>query len=89
MDTGSEKVKDWIKQMNSFLPLPFSPYQDNEIPYLIDQNEMAYRFVKGISEIITRPGLICADFADVRTVLLKNGNDSNGNTFCDWGKSSY
>lgn len=73
METGSEKVKDWIKQMNSFLPLPFSPYHDNEIPYLIDQNEMAYRFVQGISEIITRPGLICTDFADVRTVMSKMG----------------
>lgn len=73
IETGSEKVKDWIKQMDSFLPLLFSPCQDNEVPYLIDQNEMAYRFVQGISEIITRPGLVCADFADVRTVLLKMG----------------
>jgi cell division protein FtsZ len=73
METGSEKVKNGIKQMDSFLPLPFSPYHGNEVPYLTNQNEMAYRFVKGISEIITRPGLICADFADVRTVLFKNG----------------
>ena len=62
METGSEKVKDWIKKMDSFLPLPFNPYQENEVPYLIDQNEMAYRFVQGISEIITRPGLVCAVF---------------------------
>jgi len=73
METGSEKVKDLIKEMNSFLPLPFSPYQDYDVPYLIDQNEMAYRFVQGVSEIITRPGLICTDFADVRTVMSEMG----------------
>ena len=73
VDLGSKEVAEVLAQMDSFLPLPFSPYQDNEVPYLIDQNEMAYRFVQGISEIITRPGLICADFADVRTVILEMG----------------
>ncbi len=72
MEKGSEKVKDWIKQMDSYLLLPFSPYQD-KVPYLTNQNEMAYRFVQGVSEIITRPGLICVDFADVRTVMSKMG----------------
>jgi|GEM_PF-6583533 len=73
IETGSEKVKVWIKLMDSFLPLPFSPYPDNDTPYLTNQNEMAYRFVQGISEIITRPGLVCADFCDVRSVLFKMG----------------
>lgn len=36
-------------------------------------NEVLLNAVQGISELITRPGLINVDFADVRTVMLEMG----------------
>ena len=36
-------------------------------------NEILNGAVQGIAELITRPGLINVDFADVRTVMSKNG----------------
>ncbi|WP_407276214.1 cell division protein FtsZ [Halothiobacillus sp. DCM-1] len=36
-------------------------------------NEVLYTAVSGISELITRPGLINLDFADVRTVMTERG----------------
>lgn len=36
-------------------------------------DEILIRGVKGISELITRPGLVNVDFADVRTILLNSG----------------
>lgn len=37
-------------------------------------NEVLVRGVKGISDIITKPGLINVDFADVRSVMLASGS---------------
>ena len=36
-------------------------------------DEVLMRAVKGITELITKPGLINLDFADVRTVIQKGG----------------
>ncbi|GAB4120154.1 MAG: cell division protein FtsZ [Gammaproteobacteria bacterium] len=36
-------------------------------------NEVLYGAVQGIAELITRPGLINVDFADVRTVMTETG----------------
>ncbi|HCF73568.1 MAG TPA: cell division protein FtsZ [Gammaproteobacteria bacterium] len=36
-------------------------------------NEVLFNAVQGISELITRPGLINVDFADVRTVMMEMG----------------
>jgi len=36
-------------------------------------NEVLFNAVQGISELITRPGLINVDFADVRTVMAEMG----------------
>ncbi|MFB6187533.1 MAG: cell division protein FtsZ, partial [Halobacteriaceae archaeon] len=36
-------------------------------------DEVLMRSVKGITELITRPGLVNLDFADVRTVMEKGG----------------
>ncbi len=36
-------------------------------------NEVLYTAVSGISELITRPGIINLDFADVRTVMTERG----------------
>jgi len=66
-----EKINNLTKQMDSFLPLPNSPFDDNKISFLINQNKIAYGFIQCISEMITRPGLICIDFSDVRTVVMK------------------
>ena len=39
-------------------------------------DEVLMRSVKGITELITRPGLINLDFADVRTVMTNGGVDT-------------
>ncbi len=41
-------------------------------------NEVLYNAVQGISELITRPGLINVDFADVRTVMSEMGTAMMG-----------
>ncbi len=73
METASEKLKKWITQMDSFLPLPNSQFHDNNVPDLIHQNESAYWYIRGISSLIVEPGLNCIDFSDVRTVMMNMG----------------
>jgi len=41
-------------------------------------NEVLFNAVQGISELITRPGLINVDFADVRTVMSEMGKAMMG-----------
>ena len=41
-------------------------------------NEVLFNAVQGISELITRPGLINVDFADVRTVMAEMGRAMMG-----------
>ena len=41
-------------------------------------NEVLFNAVQGISELITRPGLINVDFADVRTVMAEMGSAMMG-----------
>ena len=41
-------------------------------------NEVLFNAVQGISELITRPGLINVDFADVRTVMMEMGMATMG-----------
>jgi len=36
-------------------------------------DEVASRAVKGITEMVTKPGLINLDFADLRTILSRGG----------------
>lgn len=71
--TVPEKLQTLINKMDLLLPLPYSPYHDNEVPYISNQNEAAYWFIRGICELVTEVGLICVDFADVRTVTCKGG----------------
>ncbi len=44
----------------------------NEAFSLVD--EVLYRAVRGIVELVTKPGLINVDFADVKTVMSEKGN---------------
>ena len=41
-------------------------------------NEVLQGAVQGIAELITRPGLINVDFADVRTVMVGDGHGDDG-----------
>lgn len=45
---------------------------------LAKANEVLFNAVQGISELITRPGLINVDFADVRTVMSEMGKAMMG-----------
>ena len=73
METGSEKVKNFIKQVDFFLLLPVVFSQDNDASSIINPNKKAYWFVQCLSETINRPGLVCIDFADVYVVMSKIG----------------
>ena len=46
-------------------------------------DEVLYQATKGISDLITIPGLINCDFADVRTVMLERGDALMGTGFGD------
>lgn len=45
-------------------------------------NDVLYNAVQGISELITQPGLINVDFADVRTVMSEMGMAMMGSASC-------
>ena len=44
-------------------------------------NNVLYGAVQGIADLITRPGLINVDFADVRTVMSEMGDDHDGDGY--------
>ncbi|MDF1545639.1 MAG: cell division protein FtsZ [bacterium] len=46
-------------------------------------DEVLYQATKGISDLITIPGLINCDFADVRTVMLEKGDAIMGTGFSE------
>ncbi|MHA1231600.1 MAG: cell division protein FtsZ [Candidatus Helarchaeota archaeon] len=49
-------------------------------------DEILIRGVKGITELITRPGLVNLDFADIRTILSSNGK-AGGEAIIGLGES--
>ena len=51
-------------------------------------NDVLFNAVQGIAELITRPGLINVDFADVRTVMAEMGNAMMGSgSACGEGRA--
>ena len=49
-------------------------------------NNVLLGAVQGIAELITRPGLINVDFADVRTVMSEMGTVFTSSKYCDDGQ---
>lgn len=56
---------------NNILKVVSKNMRQKEAFLMADQ--VLYRAVRGIAEIITRPGYVNVDFADVRTVMAKGG----------------
>lgn len=75
-DAGIEELKD---QVDSLITIPNERVLDymGEDATMLDAfaeaNQVLQNAVQGISELITRPGLINVDFADVKTVMSEMG----------------
>jgi cell division protein FtsZ len=79
MDIADEGIKALSKYVDSLITIP-----NNKLLSVLGKNisllnafkaanNVLYGAVKGIADLITRPGLINVDFADVRTVMSEMG----------------
>ena len=75
-DLGIEELQD---QVDSLIIIPNEKvlavmgHEATLVDAFNKANEVLFNAVQGISELITRPGLINVDFADVRTVMSEMG----------------
>ena len=53
--------------------LAIAPKNTNLAEMLKKADDVLYAAVRGVTDLITKPGMINADFADVRTVMSKQG----------------
>lgn len=84
---GLEKLKDAV---DSLLVIPndkLFEVVDSKKTVCLDAfvvvDEVLLRGVKGISDIITKPGLINVDFADIKSVMLDSGSAVMGIGYAD------
>ena len=84
---GLEKLKDAV---DSLLVIPndkLFEVVDSKKTICLDAfvvvDEVLLRGVKGISDIITKPGLINVDFADIKSVMLDSGSAVMGIGYAD------
>ncbi len=76
---AEEGIQELSKHVDSLIIIPNEKLRDvlGKDATLIDAfkkaNDVLYSAVQGISELITRPGLINVDFADVTTVMQEMG----------------
>lgn len=72
-------LAELAKQVDSLIIIPndrlmsFAPKKTPIKALFQKANEILFNAVRGISDVILRPGLINLDFADVRTVMLETG----------------
>ena len=84
MEIAEEGIKELIGEVDSLITIPNQKLlevlgQDYPIVEAFkDANEVLSGAVRGISDIIMRPGLINVDFADVRTVMSEKGTAMMG-----------
>ena len=72
IDELRQRVDSLIVVPNNRLEMVFGPSQS--LPAAFDQSNMILEgAVRGIAELITRPGMINVDFADVQTVMSEQG----------------
>jgi cell division protein FtsZ len=78
--TNAEKgVEDIKEQVDTLICIPnqrlvaVSPKEQSIIEAFKVGNMVLFNAIKGIAEMITKPGLINLDFADVRTVMIEKG----------------
>lgn len=79
MSIAEEGIDDLSKHVDSLITIPNEKVlevmgrQASLLDAFARANEVLQNAVQGISELITRPGLINVDFADVRTVMSEMG----------------
>lgn len=77
---AEEGIKQLSEYVDSLIIIPNEKLlsvlgkQTSLIDAFKEANNVLYGAVQGIADLITRPGLINVDFADVRKVMLEKGN---------------
>jgi cell division protein FtsZ len=79
MRVADQGIQELSKQVDSLITIPNEKLltvlgaETNLLDAFKAANEVLFGAVQGIAELITRPGLINVDFADVRTVMAAMG----------------
>jgi len=76
-DTGIEELKKYVDALIVIPNEKLLTISDKTAGYLASLQkiyDVLYDAIRGISEIITNPGFVNVDFADVRTVLASRGD---------------
>jgi cell division protein FtsZ len=78
--TNAEKgLEDLREQVDTLICIPnqklvaVSPKEQSIVDAFRTGNMVLFNAIKGIAEMITKPGLINLDFADIRTVMIEKG----------------
>ena len=84
MDLAMLGIEDLQEHVDSLITVPNEKvlavmgHEATLVDAFAKANEVLFNAVQGISELITRPGLINVDFADVRTVMAEMGRAMMG-----------
>ncbi len=84
MEMAVMGIRDLHDHVDSLITVPnekvlaIMGHQATMVDAFAKANEVLFNAVQGISELITRPGLINVDFADVRTVMSEMGRAMMG-----------
>ena len=84
MDTALEGINELVEEVDSLITIPNQKLLEvfgQDCPMLEafkHANDVLSGAVRGISDIIIRPGLINVDFADVKTVMSERGTAMMG-----------
>ncbi len=79
MKLAEEGIKELQKQVDSLITIPNQRVLEHMggdatmVAAFAEANQVLQNAVQGISELITRPGMINVDFADVKTVMSEMG----------------
>ena len=76
-DTGIEELKKYVDALIVIPNEKLLTISDKSAGFLVSFQkiyDVLYDALRGISEIITKPGFVNVDFADVRTVLASRGD---------------
>jgi cell division protein FtsZ len=78
--TNAEKgIEDLREHVDTLIIIPnqklvsVSPKEQSIVESFKTGNMVLFNAIKGIAEMITKPGLINLDFADIRTVMIEKG----------------
>lgn len=84
MNLADEGIRELQKQVDSLITIPNQRVLEHMggdatmVAAFAEANQVLQNAVQGISELITRPGMINVDFADVKTVMSEMGRAMMG-----------